>query len=114
MDLLLLDALLSAAPHYSTHECVRAPGLAPLQPAVEESADGWMVACALPGLGAKDVRVETSTDADGTPHLWLTATKRGSAELWCVPPHLRAACLPRRGAQHGAARGARRGRALAC
>jgi hypothetical protein len=79
MDLmpLLVDAML--APHTLVRSQVHAA-----RPALEETADGWLISCALPGLGLKDVSVETSRDAEGDAHLWLHALRRLETEFRCV------------------------------
>ena len=81
MDLmpLLVDALL--APHTT----LRAAHAAASPAAVEETPHGWLVTAALPGLGAPEVVVETSRDAEGDAHLWLRAPKSAfDVELRCV------------------------------
>jgi hypothetical protein len=73
---LLLEAML--APHTLARSHAHA------QPLLEESAEGWLISCALPGMAAKDVSVETSAGADGDAHLWLNAPPRCQTEFRCV------------------------------
>ena len=78
---LLLDAMLAP------HTLVRAAN--ETLPLVSESADGWYIKAALPGLTASDVSVDV-TAADDDKHLWLHALPRFKTELrhaHPLPPH---------------------------
>lgn len=77
MPLLLADALLAP------HTLVRSKDAS--MPTVHETAEGWTLSAALPGLSAKDATLEISVEADGVPHLWLHALPRVRTELRCVP-----------------------------